>query len=271
MSASTDLNALDPSTRVDQLRHEIEQHNYRYHVLDAPTVSDADYDALMRELRALEAEYPELRAEDSPTMRVGGQVGRGFRPRRHPVPMLSLANAFSHQELDSWYQRVQNLVGSTVVRFVVEPKIDGLAIALTYENGDFTVGATRGNGIEGEDVTANLRTVKEIPDRLQGNRIPARVEVRGEVYMPIKGFEHLNERRAEEGASLFANPRNSAAGSLRQLDPEVTRQRPLGLFAYSIGYVDGMRIESQWQALQLMREWGFPVNPIAQRAASLDE
>lgn len=262
---------VDVATRVDQLRHDIEQHNYNYYVLDAPTIADAAYDALLRELRVLEEAHPELRAEDSPTQRVGGEVGRGFRPRRHPRPMLSLANAFNAGELAAWFQRVRNLVPNATLDVVVEPKIDGLAIALTYERGLFTVGATRGNGIEGEDVTANLRTVPDVPERLAGEPIPPRVEVRGEIYMPGTGFEELNERRAEEGLPLFANPRNAAAGSLRQLDTNVTKGRPLCLFAYQIGYADGIEVTSQWQALQLLRAWGFPVNPLATHLSSLEE
>lgn len=262
---------IDPSSRVDQLRHEIEQHNYNYYVLDAPTISDAQYDALMQELRDLEEQHPELRSPDSPTVRVGGEVATGFRPWRHPAPMLSLANAFSHEQLDAWFQRVRRLVPSAPIDFVVEPKIDGLAIALTYEQDAFRVGATRGNGTEGEDVTANLRTVQQIPGTLQSEPIPQRVEVRGEIYMTIRGFEQLNERRAEEGQALFANPRNAAAGSLRQLDAEITRSRPLCLFAYAIGYCEGLEVESQWQTLELLRTWGFPVNPLAQHVSTLEE
>ncbi len=261
----------DPAERVQQLRHEIEQHNYNYYVLDAPTIADAEWDALMRELRDLEARFPELRSEDSPTMRVGGEVLQGFRPVRHPVPMLSLDNAFSPEELESWYQRVRNIIPNATIDFVVEPKIDGLAIALTYVRGTFTIGATRGNGIEGEDVTANLRTVRDIPERLQGSVIPEKVEVRGEIYMPIAGFEELNERRASGGEPLFANPRNAAAGSLRQLDPAITAGRPLALWAYAIGYAEGLVITSQWDALETMRAWGFPVNPLAEHVGTLEE
>ncbi len=260
-----------PASRVDWLRHEIEQHNYNYYVLDAPTIADGEWDALMRELRALEQRYPELQSADSPTQRVLGEVAQGFRPRLHPRPMLSLRNAFSGEELDSWFQRVRNRLPATTLDFVVEPKIDGLAIALTYHQGRFVVGATRGNGIEGEDVTANLRTIAEIPEQLRAEPIPERVEVRGEIYLSIEGFQKLNERRADEGASLFANPRNAAAGSLRQLDPEVTRGRPLQFWAYAWGYAEGFEIESQWQALELFRTWGFPVSPLARRAQSMDE
>ncbi|HEX6507733.1 MAG TPA: NAD-dependent DNA ligase LigA [Chloroflexota bacterium] len=262
---------IDPAARVDELRHEIEQHNYNYYVLDRPTITDAEYDALMRALRDFEAQYPELQSGDSPTQRVGGEVAQGFKPRRHPRPMLSLANAFSHDQLDAWYARVRNLVPNAAIDFVVEPKIDGLAIALTYDRGIFRVGATRGNGIEGEDVTANLRTVSEVPHRLQNEPIPDRLEVRGEIYMDSEGFERLNARRAEEGAPLFANPRNSAAGSLRQLDPNITKARPLRLWSYAIGYTDGLEIDSQWEALSLLRNWGFPVNPSAQHLTNLEE
>jgi DNA ligase (NAD+) len=261
----------DPAARVDQLRHEIEQHNYNYYVLDNPAISDAEYDLLMRELRDLEAAHPELQAGDSPTQRVGGQVGQGFKPRRHPVPMLSLANAFTHEQLDAWFKRVSTLVPNATIDFVLEPKIDGLAIALTYDNGVFKVGATRGNGIEGEDVTANLRTVSQVPQRLVADPIPERVEARGEIYMTTDGFEQLNERRAEEGASLFANPRNSAAGSLRQLDPTVTQNRPLCLWAYAIGYAEGVTVRSQSEALSLLRQWGFPVNPLIQQVDALEQ
>lgn len=259
------------AARVDELRHAIEQHNYNYFVLDSPTVSDAEYDGLMRELRRLEEDYPELRSADSPTMHVGGDVAQGFKPHRHPRAMLSLANAFSHDELANWLQRVRKVIPNAAIDFVVEPKIDGLAIALTYDHGRFRTGATRGNGIEGENVTANLRTISDVPHRLHADDPPSRVEVRGEIYMSAAGFEQLNERRLEEGASLFANPRNSAAGSLRQLDPEVTRSRPLHLFAYAIGYVDGMQVANQWEALEWMRKWGFPVNPLVRHVSSVED
>jgi DNA ligase (NAD+) len=262
--------SIDPAERVDQLRHEIEQHNYNYFVLDAPTITDAEYDALMRELRDLEARNPELRSDDSPTMRVGGAVQTGFRPVVHPLPMLSLANAFSHEQLDAWYQRVRRLIPNATLDFVVEPKIDGLAIALTYERGRFSIGATRGNGIEGEDVTANLRTVGDIPAVLASEPIPERLEVRGEIYMSSDGFEALNAERAARGEPLFANPRNSAAGSLRQLDAGVTARRPLHLWAYALGYADGISVRTHWEALDLFRRWGFPVNPYAEHVESME-
>lgn len=260
LSMPDDVHAIDPAERATRLRHEIEQANYNYHVLDNPTISDAEYDALMRELRALEEQYPEVRTPDSPTQRVGGEVGRGFKPVRHPVPMLSLGNAFSEEQLRAWYERIKRLVPNAELDFVVEPKIDGLAIALTYAGGEFQLGATRGNGIEGEDVTANLHVVKEVPPHLLSEPTPERVEVRGEIYMPIEGFERLNQQRGAEGQPLFASPRNSAAGSLRQLDPSVTSGRPLCLWAYAVGYAEGLRLTSQWQTLELLRTWGFPVN-----------
>lgn len=265
------MEGFDPAARVDHLRHEIEQHNYNYYVLDNPVIPDAEYDLLIRELRDLEAEHPELQAEDSPTQRVGGQVGQGFKPRRHPIPMLSLANAFTHEQLDAWFKRVRSLVPNATLDFVVEPKIDGLAIALTYQQGVFTLGATRGNGIEGEDVTANLRTVQDVPRRLRAEPIPGRLEARGEIYMDSDGFERLNQRRAEEGVPLFANPRNSAAGSLRQLDPRVTSTRPLRLWSYAIGYVEGLSVRSQSEALELLETWGFPVNPLIERVVDMEQ
>ena len=261
---------LNPAARATELRHAIEQANYNYYVLDQPTIADAEYDRLLRELRTLEDLYPELATEESPTQRVSGEVQQGFRAVRHPRPMLSLGNAFNFEELDAWYRRVRNIVPNATLRYVVEPKIDGLAIALTYENGRFVRGATRGNGIEGEDVTVNLRTIRDIPDQLSGVEIPSIVEVRGEIYMSIEGFERLNQQRAEDGEALFANPRNSAAGSLRQLDPGVTARRPLRLWAYQIGYCEGVDIQTQWRMLELLRQWGFPVNPAALFMEDLD-
>ncbi|MGH2447341.1 MAG: NAD-dependent DNA ligase LigA [Chloroflexota bacterium] len=252
----------DPANRAADLRHLIEQANYNYHVLDQPTISDGEFDTLMRELRALEERYPELQTEESPTMRVGGAVQRGFRSVRHPLPMLSLGNAFAAEDLDAWIRRVRNLVGDQPLSFVVEPKIDGLAIALTYQDGRFVRGSTRGNGLEGEDVTANLRTIPQVPKQLKGPPKPPEVEVRGEIYLPLEGFEQINVRRAEQGESLFANPRNAAAGSLRQMNPEVTASRPLHLWAYQIGYAEGFAVASQWKALEQLKAWSFPVNPL---------
>jgi DNA ligase (NAD+) len=270
--AMTDVpDGFDPAERAAELRHRIEQADYEYYILDNPTLADGEYDALMRELRSIEERYPETRDESSQTVQVSGGVGSGFAERQHPRPMLSLGNVFSHEGLEAWFKRVRNLLPTTTIDFVVEPKIDGLAIALTYERGAFRIGATRGNGIKGEDVTANLRTVSDVPRRLGAEPIPERVEVRGEIYMKIEGFEQLNQRRAAEGQPLFANPRNSAAGSLRQLDASITASRPLCLWAYQIGYAEGFEVESQWQALEQLRAWGFPVNPLVRHISSLEE
>lgn len=257
------------AARVDELRHEIEQHDYRYYVQDAPTIADAEYDALMRELREIETSHPELLSSDSPTQRVAGQASERFAAHRHLEPMLSLGNSFSIPELEAWYSRVTGLLGHSVP-VVAEPKIDGLAISLTYRGGLLAAGATRGNGIEGESVTANLRTLREVPPHLDSTA-PELVEIRGEIYMSVAGFEELNERRAATGQSLFANPRNSAAGSLRQLDPAVTRDRPLHLFAYAIGRLAGFaRPPTQSLLLHQLRAWGFPVNPLIESFQTLD-
>ena len=283
----------DPARRVAELRRAIDEANYRYHVLDDPTISDAEYDALMRELRALEEAHPELVTPDSPTQRVGGQPASQFAKVRHPQPMLSLGNAMSEEELREWHtNRVLKLLGANArIAYTVEPKIDGLAVALTYRDGRFVQGATRGDGMIGEDVTANLRTVGGIPLRLREPRaqnsesqqagagselalpssLPSSIEVRGEVYMRIADFEALNERLAAAGEKVFANARNSAAGSLRQKDPALTAARPLRFFAYAVGPFEGVELHSQWQTLQYLRALGFPVNSDARRFEQFEE
>ncbi len=257
----------DPARRAAELRAAIEEANYRYYVLDAPTLSDAEYDALMRELRALEAAHPELITPDSPTRRVGGEASSQFARVRHPQPMLSLGNAMNEAELREWREsRVLKLLGPGVpVTYVVEPKIDGLAVALTYRDGILVQGATRGDGEVGEDVTANLRTVRDIPLRLRdphetGLPLASLIEVRGEVYIRTADFEALNERLAAAGEKTFANPRNAAAGSLRQKDPAISASRPLRFFAYGVGPFEGVTLTGQWQTLQYLRALGFPVN-----------
>lgn len=269
------------TARLAELRREINFHLYRYHTLDDPVISDYEYDRLMQELRRLEEEHPELITPDSPTQRVGAQPLEGFAKVIHPRPMTSLGNAFDDEDLRKWLARVERLLpeGLAVsdLEFVVEPKIDGLAVALTYEQGVLVRGATRGDGVEGEDVTANLRTVKSIPLRIpvaENGRPPARIEVRGEVYIPIAAFNELNRRQAEKNEKLYANPRNAAAGSIRQLDSRLTAQRPLSFFAYQIGYVDGETVTNQWQALDYLRRLGFPVNPdihLARGAGALQQ
>ena len=264
----------DPATarRIEELRKEINDHNYRYHVLDSPVVSDAQYDALMVELKELEERYPDLVTSDSPTQRVGAPPAEGFATVEHPVPLLSLANAFDGPQLAAWHKRVRNLLEGASFDLVCELKIDGLAIALTYEDGRLVRGATRGDGLQGEDVTLNLRTIRSIPLALLGDRHPRRFEVRGEVYLPRAAFERLNEERVAQGEPPYANPRNTAAGSLRQLDPSATASRPLDLFVYGIGYAeDGDLPDNHWDTLQRLKEMGFKVNPEIARCRTLEE
>src|SRR5437763_1489818 len=254
---------------VAALRHQIEEANYNYYVQDNPTLTDAEYDQLMLELRRIEQEHPELQTPDSPTQRVGTSPVQEVAQHRHPVPMLSLANARSEEELLAWHRRARNILPNATFAYVCELKIDGLAMALTYDNGSLSVGASRGDGLVGEDWTPNIRTVRSIPQNLRSKSIPARVEVRGEIYMSTKSFEKLNEEMTDN--RIFANPRNAAAGSLRQKDPRITASRHLDFFGYQIGYMQGMEFHNQWEAIQLIRDWGFPVNPHIQLAHSLEE
>jgi len=249
------------AARIAELRQKLEYHNYLYYVKDDPEISDAEYDRMFRELIELETAHPELASPDSPTQRVGGEPLERFTKVQHHAPMLSLANAFSEDELRAFNRRVSGLLERDDVAYVTELKIDGVAMALTYQNGQFVRGATRGNGVVGEDVTANLKTVKQIPLRLKagGERI-AELEVRGEVYFPLSAFNALNEERADQGLSQFANPRNAAAGGIRQLDPKVSRSRALSFFGYAIGYIEGFELKTQKETLETLQEWGFPVN-----------
>lgn len=259
---------------IQRLRELIRYHNYRYHVLDAPEISDAEYDALFQRLKALEAEHPELITPDSPTQRVGGAVLERFEKVRHPRPILSLANVFSEEELRAWEERNRKLLpDGTPLDYVVEPKIDGLTVVLTYVNGVFTQGATRGDGEVGEDVTANLRTVRQVPLRIPvvGNDPPPpRLVVRGEAYMALADFEAFNRRQEERGEKTFANPRNAAAGSLRQLDPSITASRPLRLYTYAIVDADGVDITRQWDVLDYLKRMGFPVADGCELCPNLD-
>ena len=243
------------------LRGEIECHNHAYYVLDAPSIPDAEYDRLFRELQALEQRYPELLTADSPTQRVGGAPLREFPQRRHGVPMLSLNNAFSPEEVEAFDKRVRDgLETIAAIDYAVEPKFDGLAISLTYENGVFTTGATRGDGVTGEEVTPNLRTLRCIPLRLQGEGWPALIEIRGEVLMFKADFAALNVRQRERGDKEFANPRNAAAGSLRQLDSKITATRPLSFFAYGVGAgADALAVRTHGELMDRLAAWGFPV------------
>jgi DNA ligase (NAD+) len=252
--------AEDVRGRIEELREQIRYHNRRYYVEDAPEISDAEYDALYKELEGLEAEHPELVTPDSPTQRVGGEPLEGFQEIRHTIPMLSLSNARKTEELVEWDARVRRLLGpGEEIRYVTEPKIDGLAVSLRYEDGRFVQGATRGNGTVGEDVTQNLRTVRAIPERLW-DEPPAVLEPRGEVYMTLPEFEKLNRRQEAEGKPPFANPRNAAAGSIRQLDPRITARRPLTIFLYSVGE-GGEAYESHSAMLDALKRYGLRVNP----------
>ena len=247
--------------RAAQLRAEIERHNRAYYELDNPSIPDAEYDKLFRELQGLEQQYPELLTPDSPTQRVGGAPQKEFPPRRHGVPMLSLNNAFAAAEVEAFDQRVRDgLEDIAAVDYAVEPKFDGLAISLTYENGVFTCGATRGDGATGEEVTPNLRTLRCLPLRLAGEGWPALIEVRGEVLMFKADFAKLNERQRERGDKEFANPRNAAAGSLRQLDSKITAGRPLSFFAYGVGLgADAVAVKTHGELMDKLAAWGFPV------------
>lgn len=266
----------DVTERVDDLRSRLNHHNHRYYVLDDPEISDAEYDALMRELRAIEAEHPGLVTPDSPTQRVGAPPADGFKQVEHPRPMFSLGNAFDDNEFMAWHKRVSDMLDSEPFDMVCELKYDGLAVALTYEDGVFVRGATRGNGIVGEDVTGNLRTIKSIPLRLQdkdqGIDIPQRLEVRGEVYFPKSLFAKFNEERAAKGEQIYANPRNTAAGSLRQLDPGSVSKRPLDIFIYSLGYAEGSDVPpTHWEMLQYLKGLGFKVSDDSRRVHMPEE
>jgi len=260
----------DARTRVEELRQQINYHSYRYHVLDEPEVADFEYDQLVRELEQLESDFAELITPDSPTQRVGGTpVAELFAPVHHRAPMLSLDNAFSYEELEAWGKRVERVIGNRV-RFVCELKIDGVAVVLGYEHGALVRGATRGDGHTGEDITNNIKAVHGVPHRLHGG-VPPGLDVRGEVYYPVKAFERLNEQLAEAGQRVFANPRNAAAGSLRQKDAKITRSRPLALWCHGVLYVEGKRFASQSEALQYLRSAGLPVSPYSRVVDTLEE
>ena len=283
------------AARAEKLRALVSYHNYRYHALDAPELSDEEFDALVKELQALESAHPELITTDSPTQRVGSVRLGAFKTVRHPAPLLSLDNAFSAGDVRDWYERVtRRFSAGALIKLVAEPKIDGLSVALHYENGRFTLGATRGDGYEGEDVTVNLRTLKSIPlsiplftpspeKRLArrsrrrwgagvGAPVPDLLVVRGEVYFPKDKFAELNRQLEANAQRTYANPRNTAAGSVRQLDPSLTAARPLRFFAYQvIAQRGGLKLASQWETLEYLRALGFPVNPDSRLCASLDE
>lgn len=262
------------SARAATLREELERASYEYYVLDRPEISDAEYDRKFRELLELERAHPELRTPDSPTQRVGAPPQGQLAKHTHLVSMLSLGNAFDDDELREWTDRIARIAGDAARRdYTAELKIDGAAVSLTYEDGVLVVGATRGNGTIGEVVTPNLRTIRDVPLRLRAKRPPPRLEIRGEVYFPFDAFEHLNQQRAEAGESLFANPRNAAAGSLRQLDPAITAERRLRFYGFSAAVPDGERkpFKTQWELLEALTEWGVPVEPNRIHTETLDD
>jgi len=267
------MNRIEAGRRIDQLRVEIAQHDYLYYVQDEPSVPDAEYDRLMRKLVSLETEFPELVTTESPTQRVGGQPSEGFREVRHRTPMLSLANAFTKEEIHLFHERVIKGLEIEHVSYAAEPKLDGVAISLRYESGKLQQAATRGDGATGEDVTSNVRTISAIPLQLRNKSgsgsWPASLEVRGEIYMPLAGFEAYNEQVRALGLKELVNPRNAAAGSLRQLDPRLTARRPLAFYAYSVVASEGIP-DSHYQAMQKLKEWGFPVNAEIQRVKDAD-
>ena len=260
--------------RASELRILLDHHNRRYYQLDAPEISDAEYDELFRELLALEELHPELVTADSPTQRVGGAAVARFRSVTHGIPMLSLENAFNEEEiktkLDARIKKELGLADSAVMSYMCEPKMDGLAVELVYEQGMLTVASTRGDGVTGEDVTQNIRTIRGLPLRLTGEGVPELLEIRGEVFLSLDAFQKINQGREENGEPVFANPRNAAAGSLRQLDPRITARRPLSVYCYAPGRVEGALFSSQYEFLHAVSRWGVPVNPMARRVDGVD-
>ena len=269
------MNAKAAIKKIEELRELINYHNRRYYQLDDPEISDNEYDRLMTELIDLEAQFPEIDVSNSPTQRVGAAPLEKFSSVSHLTPMLSLTNAFSEEEILDFDERTRRLLHTNEnIEFVVEPKLDGTAVNLIYENGSFIVGATRGDGTTGEDVTQNLKTIHTIPLRIkkiQGLPIPDRIEIRGEVYIEIEAFKKLNNRRLKDGEPPFANPRNAAAGSLRQLDSKITARRPLDIFCYGTGLVSAHMFKTHWDVLQTLSRWGFKVNPDIKRARNINE
>ena len=259
--------------RIAELRRIIEYHNKRYYQQDAPEIPDAEYDRLMRELQDLEERYPEEYSASSPTQRIGAAPLAKFAPFNHPSPMFSLANAFNREEIIEFDNRIKRLSAVNDISYIAEPKLDGLAVNLIYENGIFKQGATRGDGTIGEDVTQNLKTISSLPLKMKHSAdtpIPAFIEIRGEIYIEKQPFLKLNMRRMEDGEEPFANPRNAAAGSLRQLDSRITARRPLSIYLYGIGHVQGIRFSTHWESLQMLSEWGFPVNQHIEQAQDIN-
>ncbi|MCK4996625.1 MAG: NAD-dependent DNA ligase LigA, partial [Thermoplasmatales archaeon] len=266
------MNKNEAKKKIEILREEINLHNYKYYVENNPVISDYEFDQLLKELEKLESDFPELITPESPTQRVGEQPSEGFETVEHKVPMLSLANTYTYDELREFDERVQKNVGE--VEYVVEPKIDGAGVALLYENGILVRGVTRGDGIRGDDVTSNLKTIRSIPLRLRGKKIK-NVEVRGEVYFPTEGFEKYNKKQAKKGEPVFVNPRNAAAGSIRQLDPRIVASRPLNIFIfnvfiYYISFSD-KDFKTHEKAINALKEAGFRINPLTKKVSNIEE
>ncbi|MCK4640288.1 MAG: NAD-dependent DNA ligase LigA, partial [Candidatus Marinimicrobia bacterium] len=258
---------------IEELRRKINEANYNYYILDNPTISDAEYDRSMRELQQLEESYPQYKTADSPTQRVGASPLTKFNTVTHRIPLLSLDNAMNEAEVLEFVSRVKKALPGEQIEFVAEPKIDGLAVELVYENGTFVAGSTRGDGVTGEDITQNLKTIRSIPLQLRSGKhpVPSLLEVRGEVYMDRNDFERLNEQQLAEGKPAFANPRNSAAGSLRQLDSRITTTRPLSIFCYAPGSCEGFSFKTHNEFLQTLPQWGFRINPLIKLCKTTDE
>jgi len=260
------MNKAEAKKNIEQLREEINTHNYKYYVENSPTISDYEFDQLLKKLEDLEKQFPDLVTPDSPTQRVGGEPVEGFESAEHKVPMLSLANTYNFDELREFDERVKKNVGKA--EYVVEPKIDGAGVALLYEGGILIRGATRGDGVTGDDVTLNLKTIRSIPLKLRGN-VLKNVEVRGEVYMSMKGFKQLNKEQEKKGETVFANPRNAAAGSLRQLDSRIVASRPLDIFVYFISHSD-KKLPTHEKSIDALKRMGFRVNPLIKKVKNID-
>ncbi|MCX7927992.1 MAG: NAD-dependent DNA ligase LigA [Candidatus Omnitrophica bacterium] len=258
---------------IEELRNQIREHDYRYYVLSQPVISDKEYDDLMRKLKELEERYPQYKSQDSPTQRISGGILEGFKTVQHRSPMLSLENAYNYNQLKDWYERIRKVLSTSDIELVVEQKIDGVSANLIYEQGRLKIGATRGDGITGEDVTANIKTIRAIPLLLRGKPVFEMIEIRGEVYMDRKDFEELNEEKKRKQEEIFANPRNAASGSLKLLDTKEVARRRLNFFAHSIGMYksSGYNLESQWQYLELLKDWGIRTNPYSQCCRNLQQ
>ena len=261
---------MNPTNRIVELIREIEKHNFHYYIENNPIISDYEYDILLRELEKLESEYPELINSNSPTQRVGAKPAKGFSAIEHSIPMLSLSNAMSTDEIIQFDKQIKKILGDNV-EYVAEPKLDGIAVEVVYQNGKFSFGSTRGNGVTGEDISSNLKTIKSIPLRLYDNyQIPELLEVRGEVFIQKNDFKNLNDNQLKNEKSIFANPRNCASGSLRQLDPSITSKRPLVVNFYGLGLINGVNIESQYDFIDILPKWGLPVNPLIKKGRGID-